>query len=168
MRAQAGPPARRTMRRISLPCLVVCLLVNAACTKAPEVTKAQDVGEIEAQDSSGTTTVAGALPALPTGPGATVNGKDITSDQFHSIYDLKLQKYADRGREIPKTADRRYRKSIVDRLIYHEILNQEAAKRNLTYDKDALAQREEAQKRGIKEWDKHLRRRGESEQSLRE
>jgi parvulin-like peptidyl-prolyl isomerase len=156
---------------ISFPCLVVFstgLLVAAACTKAPEVTKAQDIGEIEAQDSSGTTTVAGALPPLPTGPVATVNGKDITSEQFHAIYDLKLQKYADRGREIPKTADRRYRKSIVDRLIYHEILNQEAAKRSLTYDKDALAQREEAQKRGIKEWDKHLRRRGESEQSLRE
>jgi parvulin-like peptidyl-prolyl isomerase len=159
------------MRRISFPCLVAlstCLLVNAACTKAPEVTKAQDIGEIEAQDSSGTTTVAGALPALPEGPVATVNGKDITSEQFHAIYDLKLQKYADRGREIPKTADRRYRKSIVDRLIYHEILNQEAKKRGLDYDKDALAQREEAQKRGIKEWDKHLRRRGESEQSLRE
>jgi parvulin-like peptidyl-prolyl isomerase len=156
---------------ISFPSLVVfstCLLVNASCTKAPEVTKAQDIGEIEAQDSSGTTTVAGALPALPEGPVATVNGKDITSEQFHAIYDLKLQKYADRGREIPKTADRRYRKSIVDRLIYHEILNQEAAKRSLDYDKDALAQREEAQKRGIKEWDKHLRRRGESEQSLRE
>jgi parvulin-like peptidyl-prolyl isomerase len=152
----------------SLLALSACLLVNAACTKAPEVTKAQDIGEIEAQDSSGTTTVAGALPALPEGPVATVNGKDITSEQFHAIYDLKLQKYADRGREIPKTADRRYRKSIVDRLIYHEILNQEAAKRGITYDKDALAQREEAQKRGIKEWDKHLRRRGESEQSLRE
>jgi parvulin-like peptidyl-prolyl isomerase len=145
-----------------------CLLVNASCTKAPEVTKAQDIGQIEAQDSSGTTTVAGALPALPDGPVAIVNGKEITSEQFHAVYDLKLQKYADRGREIPKTADRRYRKSIVDRLIYHEILNQEAKKRGLDYDKDVLAQREETQKRGIKEWDKHLRRRGESEQSLRE
>lgn len=144
------------------------ILFASACTKAPEVTKAQDIGEVEAQDSSGTTTVAGALPPLPTGPVAVVNGKDITSEQFHAIYDLKLQKYADRGREIPKTADRRYRKSIVDRLIYHEVLNQEAKKRGLDYDKDALAQREEAQKRGIKEWDKHLRRRGESEQSLRE
>jgi peptidyl-prolyl cis-trans isomerase C len=147
---------------------LLALLVNASCTKAPEVTKAQDIGTIEAADSSGTTTVAGALPGLPEGPVATVNGKDITSAQFHAIYDLKLQKYADRGREIPKTADRRYRKSIVDRLIYHEILNQEAEKRGISYDKDALAQREEAQKRGIKEWDKHLRRRGESEQSLRE
>jgi parvulin-like peptidyl-prolyl isomerase len=158
------------MRRIgpTLISLPLALFVIAACTKAPEVTKAQDIGEIEAQDSSGTTTVAGALPALPDGPVATVNGTDITSAQFHAIYDLKLQKYADRGREIPKTADRRYRKSIVDRLIYHEILNQEAKKRGLDYDKDALAQREEAQKRGIKEWDKHLRRRGESEQSLRE
>ncbi len=156
------------MRRIGPTLISSLLFVTVACTKAPEVTKAQDIGEVEAKDSSGTTTVAGALPALPDGPVAIVNGKEITAEQFHAIYDLKLQKYADRGREIPKTADRRYRKSIVDRLIYHEVLAQEAAKRGLTYDKDALAQREEAQKRGIKEWDKHLRRRGESEQSLRD
>lgn len=148
--------------------LIGFALVGSACTKAPEVTKAQDIGQIEAADSSGTASVAGSLPAIPDGPVAIVNGKEITSAEFHAIYDLKLQKYQDRGREIPKTADRRYRKSIVDRLIYQEILNQEAEKRGLTYDKDALAQREEAQKRGIKEWDKHLRRRGESEESLRQ
>jgi peptidyl-prolyl cis-trans isomerase C len=160
------------MRRIvptlflSATCLSVCLS-SSACSKAPEVTKAQDIGTIEAADTSGTTNVAGSLPAIPDGPVAIVNGKEITAAEFHAIYDLKLQKYTDRGREIPKTADRRYRKSIVDRLIYQEILRQEAEKRGITYDKDELAQREEAQKRGIKEWDKHLRRRGESEESLR-
>jgi parvulin-like peptidyl-prolyl isomerase len=156
------------MRRIG-PILLSfsCLLGFASCTKAPEVTKAKNIGEVEAQDSSGNS-VAGSLPDIPDGPVAIVNGKDITSADFHAIYDLKLQKYADRGREIPKTADRRYRKSIVDRLIYQEILRQEAQKRGIEYDKDALAQREEAQKRGIKDWDKHLRRRGESEESLRQ
>ncbi|WP_219908111.1 peptidylprolyl isomerase [Enhygromyxa salina] len=142
--------------------------MSASCTKAPEVTKAQDVGEIQAADSGGAGNVGGALPAVPDGPVAIVNGKEITAADFHGIYDLKLQKYADRGREIPKTADRRYRKSIVDRLIYQEILRQEAAKRKLDYDKAALAEREEAQQRGIKDWDKHLRRRGESEESLRQ
>ncbi|PRP91215.1 Foldase protein PrsA precursor [Enhygromyxa salina] len=157
------------MRRIG-PILLSfsCLALFASCTKAPEVTKAKDIGAVEAKDSSGAGNVAGALPDVPDGPVAVVNGKDITSADFHAIYDLKLQKYADRGREIPKTADRRYRKSIVDRLIYQEILRQEAGKRSVEYDADALAQREEAQKRGIKDWDKHLRRRGESEESLRQ
>jgi peptidyl-prolyl cis-trans isomerase C len=157
------------MRRIGQISLSIsCLALFASCTKAPEVTKAQDVGEIQAADSEGAGTVGGALPAVPDGPVAIVNGKEITSAEFHEIYDLKLQKYADRGREIPKTADRRYRKSIVDRLIYQEILRQEAAKRKIEFDKAALAEREEAQQRGIKDWDKHLRRRGESEESLRQ
>lgn len=156
------------MRRIGPILLSIsCLAGLASCTKAPEVTKAKNIGEVEAQDSSGNT-VAGSLPEVPDGPVAVVDGEEITSADFHAIYDLKLQKYADRGREIPKTADRRYRKSIVDRLIYQEILRQEAKKRGIEHDKDALAQREEAQKRGIKDWDKHLRRRGESEESLRQ
>lgn len=157
------------MRRIGpLLLSLSCLALFASCTKAAEPKKADNIGPVEAADSSGEGTASGALPALPKGPVATVNGKEITSADFHAIYDLKLQKYSDRGREIPKTADRRYRKSIVDRLIYQEILRQEAQKRGISYDKDALAQREEAQKRGIKDWDKHLRRRGESEDSLRE
>ena len=156
------------MRRIGPILLTVsCLALLPSCTKAPEVTKAENIGDVESKDSSGSASVSGDLPSLPDGAVATVNGTDITSEAFHTIYDLKLQKYADRGREIPKTADRRYRKSITDRLIYQEILRQEAGKRGIDYDKDALAQREEAQKRGIKDWDKHLRRRGESEESLR-
>lgn len=155
------------MRRIGPILSISCLALFASCTKAPEVTKAQNVGEVQAADSGGAGTVGG-LPAIPDGPVAIVNGKEITSADFHGIYDLKLQKYEDRGREIPKTADRRYRKSIVDRLIYQEILRQEAAKQKIDYDKPALAEREEAQQRGIKDWDKHLRRRGESEDSLRQ
>ena len=147
---------------------LTCLAFLASCTKAPEITKATDRENLETQDSSGSPTAAGELPAIPEGPVAVVNGKEITSADFRGIYDLKLQKYSDRGRDIPKTADRRYRKSITDRLIYQEILRQEAAKRNISYDADALKQREEAQKRGIKDWEKHLRRRGESEESLRQ
>jgi peptidyl-prolyl cis-trans isomerase C len=157
------------MRRIGpLLLSLSCLALSAACTKAPDPKKAENIGPVQAADSSGAGNVGGGLPGIPDGPVAIVNGKEITSADFHAIYDLKLQKYSDRGREIPKTADRRYRKSIVDRLIYQEILRQEAAKRSITHDKDALAQREEAQKRGIKDWDKHLRRRGESEESLRD
>ena len=155
----------RTGSLLSLSCIA---LLAVACTKAPEPQKAADgIGLVEGADGN-QAAVGGALPAIPDGPVAVVNGKDITSADFHGIYDLKLQKYEDRGREIPKTADRRYRKSIVDRLIYQEVLRQEAAKRNISYDKVELQQREEAQKRGIKDWDKHLRRRGESEESLRQ
>jgi len=157
------------MRRIG-PLLfsLSCLALSTSCTKAPAPKKATDIGPVEAQESSGPSATVGGLAAIPTGPVAIVNGKQITAAEFHAIYDLKLQKYADRGRPIPTTADRRYRKSIVDRLIYQDILRQEAAKRGVTHDEDALAQREEAQKRGIKDWDKHLARRGESEHSLRE
>lgn len=148
-------------------CLPVAIsLAVLACSKAPEPQKTDGIGPVEGK--SGSQGANGELPAIPDGPVAIVNGKEITSAQFHAVYDLKLQKYADRGREIPKTADRRYRKSIVDRLIYQEVLRQEAEKRSVTYDKDELAQREEAQKRGIKDWDKHLARRGESDASLRE
>jgi peptidyl-prolyl cis-trans isomerase C len=157
------------MRRIGLHLLSLsCLALLASCTKAPEPKKADDVGAVEVAEGSGANHDGDSLPGLPKGPVAIVNGNEITTADFRAIYDLKLQKYSDRGREIPKTADRRYRKSIVERLIYQEILRQEAQKRGISYDKDELAQREEAQKRGIKEWDKHLRRRGESEQSLRE
>ncbi|MEZ4452796.1 MAG: peptidylprolyl isomerase [Nannocystaceae bacterium] len=101
-------------------------------------------------------------------PVATVNDKPVTAEEFRSIYDLKVKKYSDRGREIPASADRRYRKSITDRLIYQEVLRQEAATRGVEYDKAALAEREEQQKRGIKDWEKHLQRRGETEKSLRD
>ena len=149
---------------ISLGFISSLSLLLIACPKAPEPQKTDGVGKVEGKDGQ---TATGDLAAIPDGPVALVNGKEITSADFRAIYDLKLKKYADRGRDIPKTADRRYRKSIVDRLIYQEILRQEAESRNLSYDKDELAQREEAQKRGIKDWDKHLARRGESEASLR-
>ena len=161
------------MRRIGLILFSFSALgLLPGCSKAPEPKKAQDVGQVQAADGEGTARKAGNagadLPALPEGAVATVNGTDITLASFKAIYDLKLQKYEDRGREMPKTADRRYRKSITDRLIYQEVLRQEAQKRGLSHDADALAQREEAQKRGIKDWEKHLRRRGESDESLRQ
>ena len=99
---------------------------------------------------------------------AFVNDVPITTTDFRAIYDLKLQKYADRGREIPKTADRRYKKSLTERLIWQEVLRQEAKKRGLSHDPAALAARMEQQTRSIEGWDKHLRRRGESNESLRQ
>ena len=58
---------------------------------------------------------------------AKVGAVEIPKSEFSKIYDLKVQKYVERGREIPPSAARRYRKSILDRLTYQEALRQEAA-----------------------------------------
>ena len=108
------------------------------------------------------------LSPLPTGPVAIVNTVEVPMSAFMAIYELKQAKYRARGREMPKTADRRYRKSIADRLIYQEILRQEALREGVEFDAELLKEREDRQKQGIRDWDKHLARRGESDASLRE
>ncbi len=156
------------MRRLH-PILLCSVLAPAfalsACSDPPKPAKAQDLEKIQPKEGD---EAAGALPALPDGPIAVVNGVEIPNAKFREIYDLKVKKYADRGRDIPASADRRYRKSIAERLVYHEVLAQEAEKLGVKYDEAALKEREEQQKRGIRDWDKHLERRGETETSLRE
>lgn len=152
------------MRRVYLPLCVSFLLGGAGCTEPPKPEKATDLDQIEQRDAE-----SGAqLGALPSGPIAVVGGVEIPAELFREVYDLKVKKYAERGREIPATADRRYRKSIAERLIYNQVLQQEAAKLGVDYDKAELEAREGQQKRGIRDWDKHLERRGETERSLRE
>ncbi len=150
------------MRRF-LPLSLVVLLVG--CSEPPKPEKAQDLDKIQPKDDP----AAGSeLGPIPDGPIALVNGVEISNASFRETYDLKVKKYTDRGREIPSSADRRYRKSIAERLIYQVVLEQEAKAKGVTYDPAALAERDEQQKRGIKDWDKHLERRGETEASLRE
>lgn len=144
--------------------LGLCLALAVGCSPSnpsPQKTDEKTAPE-PAKGSS-----EGSLPALPD-PIATVNDVALPLAQFKEIYDLKVKKYTDRGREIPPSADRRYRKSITERLIYNEILRQEAKARGVEVDAAKLAEREAQQKQGIKEWDKHLQRRGETEQSLRD
>ena len=145
---------------------VVCLSLAPACNNKPvEPAKAEakDANAIpNAASKAGTE-----LGALPD-PVALVNSKPITLEEFKSIYDLKVAKYAERGREIPASADRRYRKSITERLVYQEVLRQEAEAKGVKYNEAELAERETQQKQGIKDWDKHLLRRGETEKSLRD
>ena len=153
------------MRRLS-PAVIMTVLACApwACTEPPKPEKATDLDKIKPQEDE---KKEGKLGALPTGAVAVVNGKEISAKTFLAIYDLKVKKYEDRGREIPESADRRYRKSIVERLIYQSVLQQEAEKQGVTHDEKALKDREDQQKRGIRDWDKHLERRGETEESLR-
>jgi parvulin-like peptidyl-prolyl isomerase len=155
--------------RTSISALVaLSLLLPLACTEPPKPEKAQDLEKIEPADGKGGSETLVELGPIPTGPVAKIGTVEIPNAAFREIYDLKVKKYADRGREIPPSADRRYRKSIVERLIYHEVLAQEAKALGVDYDPAELAERDEQQKRGIREWDKHLERRGETETSLRE
>lgn len=106
------------------------------------------------------------LAALPTGTMAVVGKTKIPMADFRAIYDLKIKKYADRGRTVPKSADRRYRKSIAERLIYHQLLADEVARIGVTVDPTELAEHRARVRKGIKDWAKHLSRRGETEASL--
>lgn len=152
------------MRRLYPLIVSVIALSGAGCTDPPKPEKAKDLDQIKpADDKSGIE-----LGAIPSGPIAKVGDVEIPNQKFREIYDLKVKKYTDRGREIPASADRRYRKSIAERLIYHEVLRQEAEKLGVEYDKEALEERQAQQQRGIRDWDKHLQRRGETEESLRE
>lgn len=156
------------MRTMIHALVALSLSLPLACTEPPKPEKAQDLEKIEPADGKGGADAVVDLGSIPTGPVAKVGDVEIGNAAFREIYDLKIKKYADRGREIPPSADRRYRKSIVERLIYHEVLAQEAKALGIDYDPAELAERDEQQKRGIREWDKHLERRGETETSLRE
>lgn len=151
------------MRRFVL-LFVSTLCLATACTDPPKPEKATDLDKIEPKDGD----KGSSLGPIPTGPIAKVGDVEIPNAAFMEIYELKKKKYTDRGREIPASADRRYRKSITERLIYHEVLRQEAEALGIDYDKEALAEREAQQRRGIRDWEKHLERRGETQESLRE
>ena len=146
------------------------LLITAACTEAPKPEKAKHLDDVKGDEEGkkGLGGKKGTLGPVPSGPVAKVGGKEISNEAFHAIYDLKVQKYKERNREMPSTADRRHRKSITDRLVYQEILRQETASRGIDYDPKDLEERETAQKKGVKDWPSHLKRRGETEESLRE
>lgn len=147
--------------------LGVCLVLALACTQQQPTPQKTDEKAAATPGQEQPAKSESSLPALPD-PIATVNDVPVPQSRFKEIYDLKVKKYTDRGRDIPPSADRRYRKSITERLIYNEVLRQEAAARGVEVDKVKLAEREASQKQGIKDWDKHLQRRGETEQSLRD
>jgi peptidyl-prolyl cis-trans isomerase C len=154
------------MRRL-IPIVLGLTFAVSGCTEPPKKERKLDKEELEKIESSSGNSDS-ALGPIPDGPVATIDGEPISRDAFMAIYDLKLQKYRDRDRKIPRSADRRYRKSITERLIYQKVLEKEAAAQGVEYDEAALKEREENQKKGIKDWEKHLRRRGESEESLRQ
>ncbi len=85
---------------LSLACLS---LAAPACTQKPaEPAKAEakDANQIPSGDGA---KGSAELPPLPD-PIATVNGKAISLAEFKTIYDLKVQKYAERKRDIPPSS----------------------------------------------------------------
>ncbi len=116
------------------------------------------------------TSIAGASAELPGFPDpiAIVGDRPIPLSAFRAIYERKLEKYRVRDRQMPMTADRRYRRSLTERLIYQEVLRQEAAALGIHDDAAAIAKREQQSRRGIRDWARHLERRGETDQSLRD
>lgn len=156
------------MRRRILETIAVlaAFAVPACMPEQPQPQKATDLDSIEPKKSKkGSTTKS--LPAIPKDWVAKVNGEEISTKDFRTVYDLKLKKYRRKGNEIPQSSDRRYRKSITDRLIYEKVVALEAKELGVEYDAAELTRREAKQKKGIKDWEQHLDRRGESEASLR-
>lgn len=168
------------MRRIVPLLLSVYCLSVPGCTKPPKPEGAKKQAKAEGDkksDDAKASKKAKSVDAKPAdnglgellkGPVAKVGDVDVSNASFRDIYDLKVKKYADRGRKMPKSADRRYRKSITERLIYQEVLRQEAEAKGVDFDAAELDAREAQQKKGIRDWERHLARRGESDASLKE
>lgn len=155
-----------TMRTHLICAVVGATLLATGCTEPPkQETKLdkEEVAKLEKGDKPGK---GAPLGELPDGPVAKVGDVEIGQDAFLAIYNLKLQKYKDRDRKIPRSADRRYRRSITERLIYQEVLRQEVEKQAVSIDETELNKRKEQQRKGIRDWENHLKRRGESEDSL--
>ena len=132
------------MRRL-YPLLVTFLAITG-CSEPPKPEKAKDLDKIQPKEEDASKKKGDQeLGPIPSGPIAKVGDVEIPSSAFREIYDLKVKKYADRAREIPYSADRRYRKSIAERLIFHEILRQEADALGVELDEAALKEREEQQ-----------------------
>ncbi|PRP92856.1 putative peptidyl-prolyl cis-trans isomerase Cbf2 precursor [Enhygromyxa salina] len=98
---------------------------------------------------------------------AIIGEEGLSMVGHEALMSLERRKYSDRGREMPRAAELRYRRSIADRLIDQRLLELEAARLGVHHDEAALREREVEQRRGIEDWDAYLRRRGETEATLR-
>ncbi len=159
--------------RFFLRSLVPCLFATAsfalgACNETPKPEKATDLERIQPQADEAKNAAKSKLPPIPDGPAAVVGGVEIPREKFMALYERKLKRYVDRGRAVPTASDRRIRKSLIERFIWAEVLRQEAKKVGVELDPKAVQERLDQQRKGIKDWEKHLERRGETEDSLRE
>jgi peptidyl-prolyl cis-trans isomerase C len=152
------------MRRLAIvEAVLAATLASVACTRVPA-----ELAAPEPLPKPEPAAVVETEPLYCDGSLTAFAGEHgISIDDFNRIDELELQKYSDRGRDVPNTAAARYHRSISERLIYQALLALEAAKLGVEYDPAALEHRELAARHGIVDWAKHLRGRGESDESLR-
>jgi len=151
------------MIRRALPLVLVlaCACRQASPTSPPPQPPDASVAAAQAEPTP-------ALPKVPADAFAVVDGVALPLVEFQAIYDLQVAKYRDRGREITASEEHRHRKSISERLIYHEVLRQAADKLGVSPDPDVIELRVEHDRRNVPDVKLHMQRRGESEHSLRE
>ena len=96
---------------------------------------------------------------------ATVGNAKIGKPAFDELYSLAIA--PDRDLAFPQRATPEFhRRSILERLTYHEVLRQVAERERLTYDEAELDRLFERRRREPS-WATHLAKRGETEESLR-
>jgi peptidyl-prolyl cis-trans isomerase C len=154
-----------------------CAIGVSGCSKPPSVDGAGETGSAtkgkakpevakETPEQKKLMRVS-ALGPLPAGPVARVAGEDITLADFRGIYDLKLKKFEGKGRNMTKRVDARYRRSITERLIRQDIIEREAKALGVEYKEEDLSEKEADSRRRVRDWEKDLGRRGESNETLR-
>ena len=144
------------------------LCLSCACGQKAhreEPTLLPDVDESEDEQSEANSL---SLPKLPEGRMAKVGMVEIPMNRFNELYELKEKKYRDRGKEMPESAATKYRYSIASRLIYQELLRQEATALNIEINEEDLSRKAKQQRERIRDWESYKRARLESDDSLNE
>lgn len=100
-------------------------------------------------------------------PSATVAGKEIPGRAIDELYELQLARHPGRRRALSPTETRQVRQAVVDRLVYEEILEIEAAANQVAHDPDRLEEIMTQQRFAVGNWTTWLRQRGETETTLR-
>lgn len=136
------------------------VLALTSCRPASSTTP-----EPATQTQATTTTTDDAPPTAPAL--AKVGGGVVPLVDFDALLALKLEKYTVHDREPPQSAVKRYRTALAKRLVHAEQLRQACRAAGVKLDPAAIAQRLDEAKQGIPDWNEHLRRRGETEHSLR-
>jgi hypothetical protein len=135
------------------------MLVALACRgKSPGV----DEGPTKATAPGPTSASFDGMPIAPReGLLATVRGVELDRRTYDELYALK------QALHLPRKAAVRHRQKLVKRLVYEEMLRQEAAEVGVVVDPAQLEAEIATQKDGVADWSQHLRRRGETEASMR-
>lgn len=99
---------------------------------------------------------------------ARVGDVELPRGALDAALALKFEIYTSRGREPPQSSADRYTELIAGRLVWNEIVRQEAAARGVELDERLLDRRAAELRLGVPDYPEHLRRRRETEDTIRE